>query len=408
MAGQCITPDQAVDIAVRDTNRLNGKIARTLAKRSVYLNVLEGGTISNDSDVVRSAVEERAVTASSLAAPVYTNDVSMCGYNPTPDQVGKTVYSYQLQTLRGKGPRICIKVARTAYKDSYIRATEALEQGIVRQKNADIRYQVLSQSGIKYVMNSQYGFSQNLTGDEYNINTSFAGWLPDSPISFPTVRKLMGLMVEDFGLEQFVSESGEMAKFIASDDAIEVLRSELDVKQDLNVLTQGSYRLGEESIKGFQFKGPYRGVAFGVDPQPLRSTGFNAQGQLVLVEPEIAVVVSQGVGARRNPAWVAAPYEVGFLFMKDSFEYLSPTSYTGEGTFKFSPQLFGGELQWHNIRDNDCNAWGDYGQHLYQIQRAIKPVRPHAVVPILYKRCPTALNMIPCSAFSGASGSSGL
>lgn len=407
MAGQCITPDQALDIAVRDANRLVGKIGRSLARRVPYLDVLGGGTIGSESDVVRSAVEERAVLANSLAAPSYVNDISMCGFNPTPDQVGKTVYQYQLQTLRGKGPRICVKVARTAYRDNYIRATEALEQGIIRQKNADIRYQIMFQSGIKFVSSSTHGFSQNLTGDEAQINTQFAQWLPDSGPSFAAIRRILVTQMEEFGLEKFSSEQGEMAKLIASDEALEVLRNQLDVKADLLALVQGKYNLGEKSIAGYSFQGPYRGVAFGIDPQPLRASGFDGNGNLVLVEPEIATVVSTGVGARRNPAWVSAPYELMFLFVKDSFEYLTPEAYSGEGTWKFSPQLYAGELMWKNITDNDCNAWGDFGQHLYQIQRAIRPVRPHAVCPILIKRCPNNLNITPCAIWTG-SGSTGL
>ena len=77
-------------------------------------------------------------------------------------------------------------------------------------------------------------------------------------------------------------------------------------------------------------------------------------------------------------------------------------NYVGEGTFKFSPQLAMGELEWTYFRDNDCNLYGDFGQHIYQISRAIQPIRPQNVLPVLYKRCP--FDGIPLLCSTSATG----
>ena len=95
-------------------------------------------------------------------------------------------------------------------------------------------------------------------------------------------------------------------------------------------------------------------------------------------------------------------YEVMFLIAADSFKRLTPEQYTGEATFKFAPQLYMGELVWRYIIDNDCNLFGDFGQHIYQIQRAYQPIRPHAVIPILFKRCDFDLGISRCA--SGVAG----
>jgi hypothetical protein len=71
----------------------------------------------------------------------------------------------------------------------------------------------------------------------------------------------------------------------------------------------------------------------------------------------------------------------------EGFARLTPEKYSGEGSFKFAPQLAMGELEWVAQRDNDCNLFLDYGQHIYQISRAYQPLRPHAVVPFSYRRC---------------------
>lgn len=399
MANTCIPLAAVQDFASKDVNRIIGQIGRVLARKSPYINSIDGGTLPNVSDVVRSVVEEMAVPAASLAAPTFVNDTALCGVGATPDQVGSTEYQFQLQTLRGAGPRVCVKQARTAFKGSYLQAQVSLEKTILQIINADIRYQYLIQSGIKYVVNSTQSFSQNLTGDMQQINTQFAAILPDAPMNFKTLYRIGTFMREEMLAEPFATREGEFFQVLASSDQIENFRNDADVKEDLIGLTTGSFKLGEESISGYQFMG-YRGFAFGIDQQPLRATGFDGSGNLVLVNPIVSTAVTNGFAQRRNPAWVSAPYEVMFVIAGDAFKRLVPEQYVGEGTFKFAPQLAMGELEWTYFRDNDCNLYGDYGQHIYQISRAIQPIRPQNVCAIVYKRCPFDGNPLPCSTSS--------
>lgn len=399
MPNDCIPLATIQNFASKDVNRIVGQIARVLARKSPYINSIDGGTLPNVSDVVRSVVEEMAVPAASLAAPTFVNDTTLCGVGATPDVVGSTEYQFQLQTLRGAGPRVCVKQARTAFRGSYLQAQISLEKTILQIINADIRYQYLIQSGVKYVVNTTASFGSNLRGDMQNINTQFAQTLPDGPLNFKTLYKLGTFLREEMLAEPFAAKEGEFFQVMLSADAIENLRNDADVKEDLLYLSAGSFKLGEESISGYQFQG-YRGFAFGIDQQPLRATGFDGSGNLVLVNPIVSTAVTNGFAQRRNPAWVSAPYEVGFIIAGDAFKRLVPESYTGEGTFKFAPQLAMGELEWTYFRDNDCNLYGDYGQHIYQISRAIQPIRPQNVLPVLYKRCPFDGIPLPCSTSS--------
>jgi hypothetical protein len=399
MANTCIPLAAVQDFASKDVNRIIGQIGRVLARKSPYINSIDGGTLPNVSDVVRSVVEEMAVPAASLAAPTFVNDTTLCGVGATPDQVGSTEYQFQLQTLRGAGPRVCVKQARTAFKGSYLQAQVSLEKTILQIINADIRYQYLIQSGVKYVVNSTQSFSQNLTGDMQQINTQFAPILPDAPMNFKTLYRIGTFLREEMLAEPFATREGEFFQVMASADQIENFRNDADVKEDLIGLTTGSFKLGEESIAGYQFMG-YRGFAFGIDQQPLRATGFDGSGNLVLVNPIVSTAVTNGFAQRRNPAWVSAPYEVMFVIAGDAFKRLVPEQYVGEGTFKFAPQLSMGELEWTYFRDNDCNLYGDYGQHIYQISRAIQPIRPQNVCAIVYKRCPFDGNPLACSTSS--------
>jgi hypothetical protein len=399
MPNDCIPLAAIQDFASKDVNRIIGQIGRVLARKSPYINSIDGGTLPNVSDVVRSVVEEMAVPAASLASPTFVNDTTLCGVGATPDQVGSTEYQFQLQTLRGAGPRVCVKQARTAFKGSYLQAQVSLEKTILQIINADIRFQYLIQSGVKYVVNSTQSFSANLTGDMQQINTQFAAILPDAPMNFKTLYRIGTFLREEMLAEPFATKDGEFFQVLASADQIENFRNDADVKEDLLYLTAGSFKMGEEAIAGYQFMG-YRGFAFGIDQQPLRATGFDGSGNLVLVNPIVSTAVTNGFAQRRNPAWVSAPYEVMFVIAGEAFKRLIPEQYVGEGTFKFAPQLAMGELEWTYFRDNDCNLYGDFGQHIYQISRAIQPIRPQNVCAIVYKRCPFDGNPLPCSTSS--------
>ena len=395
----CIPLATIQNFASKDVNRIIGQIAKVLARKSPYINSIDGGTIPNVSDVVRTVVEEMAVPAASLAAPTFVDDTTLCGVGATPDQVGSTEYQFSLQTLRGAGPRICVKQARTAFKGSYLQAQVSLEKTILQIINADIRYQYLIQSGIKYVVNSTQSFTSNLKGDMQQIGTQFAQILPDSALNFKTLYRIGTFLREEMLAEPFASKEGEFFQVMLSADAIENIRNDADVKEDLLYLTAGSFKLGEDSISGYQFMG-YRGFAFGIDQQPLRATGFGSDGNLILINPIISTAVTNGFAQRRNPTWVNATYEVGFVIAGDAFKRLVPEQYVGEGTFRFAPQLAMGELEWTYFRDNDCNLYGDFGQHIYQIQRAIQPIRPQNVCAVLYKRCPFDGAPLPCSTSS--------
>lgn len=395
VSSYCLDPSLVQDFANKDANRLVGRIAEVLARKSPYMDIMDGGTLSNASDVVRSVVQERASLGISLATPGFTPDVQMCNGPVGQDNVGSTEYAYQLETYRGQGPLVCVKTSRTAFKDSYRQAQISLEKGILEIMNSDNRFQIYKLSGLKVVCNSGLG-TNVLTGDMQALSTPFAPVLPDSPLPFSVLYQLGVFLKEDMLAEPFTQGSDEFFKFIGSANIIDHFRNELDIKQDLRSLTTGQYKLGEKSITGYSWSGPYRGIAFGIDPQPLRYNSLNGSGQPILIEPVISVPVSRGVAQRRNPAWVTAQNEIGFLVAPENFKRLTPEQYTGEGTFKFAPQLYMGELEWFYMKDT-CNKFGDFGQHIYQIQRAIQPIRPQNVISIAYKRCALSLGLTPCS-----------
>lgn len=378
------------DIASKDTNRIVGSIAKTLAVNSPFLNILEGGTFDAASDTVRSVTQEQSMPGDSLAEPTFSSDLAACNLDGSAEGVATLEFSYALESKRGRGPKVCVKQGRAAFKESYLRAEDSLAKGITQYVNADIRAQLLKRSGSKFVCASDSSFSELFTGGEGNISVAFAaGVTPDSTLNFKSLHYLARFMADGMQAEKFQSgKFGPHFKFIGSSDQVEAFRNEVGVENKLLALTQGSYKLGETAISGFSFEESpaYRGISFGVDQRPLRASAISGAGVPTLVNPVVGVATTKGTAARTNPAWLAAPFEIGFLIAPNAFKRLTPKAYTGEGSFKFSPQLHMGELEWHYQKDNDVNEWGDFGYHKYQITRAYQPIRPWFVIPIIYSR----------------------
>src|SRR6266576_3742499 len=145
----CLSPAIAQDIANKDTLRIVGQVAMTVAQRAVYADTIDGGTLENVSDVVRSITGEAAVPAASLTRPVFVPAANACGTGGGVDQTGTTEYQFQLMNLRGRGPKVCVKTTRTGFISSYSHALNSLKQMLVRITNADIRANYFDNSGVK-------------------------------------------------------------------------------------------------------------------------------------------------------------------------------------------------------------------------------------------------------------------
>jgi hypothetical protein len=264
--------------------------------------------------------------------------------------------------------------------------------------NADVRANFLDHGGTKMIMDSTATFAQAFSGDINFLPNAGQGWpnrTPDSGPSFRAIEYLMTYLRETLNVQPFEGENSEgIFKAVFGQDVIQGFRDELDIREDVRALTTGRYKMGEDTIKGYSFTGPYHGVAFGIDPYPLRASAV-VGGVPTLVEPLTATNVTVGVAGRPNSSWITAPYEIGFLFGQSSFKRLVP-EYQKVAGWNFSEQLVNGGLEFKILQDADCNLFGDFGQHIYEIERAYQPVVPHAVTAILYKRCSTSLNLTSC------------
>ncbi len=378
---------------------LRSEIIRYIALNDPYSNIYDGGTTqSNQGDTIRTLVTNRLVSNQSLTQPAFEAAIDVCGTIGPAAEFGQTEFITRLENMRGKGPTICVKQSRNSVIDSFTIAGQNLKDAIKSVMSADNRNQLLVKSGVKAVLKAgATNLGQLLTGGYNQVAVPFLGGVPTAPVSHKFLVTLSNYMRDNLSPEYFGDGAGQFFVFISSSDQTEVLRNEAGLKQELLAFVTGNDKGVGDALKKYAFIDyPYRGIKLAIDQQPLRFNTVTGAGFPVLIEPLVRTVTDFGVENATNPAWVNAEYEVGFLVSKGTFRRLVPERYVGEGEFKFEPQFVMGELEWTNIRDNSCNPFGDFGYHLYQIERAIQARRPHAVIPVLYKRCAQDLGLVVC------------
>lgn len=411
----CI-PSQAVsDLANEDVSRLVGEIGKFNLQSEPYTAVVPQGNLPNVSREVRFVVAERALPGSSLTIPVFVNSENACALPGTVTQVGSTEFTAHLGTLRDRGPKVCVKTTRTAWPGTYEMLANSLKMSIREVVAADIRATLLVNGGLKLIAKSGTAIDSLMTGDYNTVGANFLNaTLPTGPISFRGLEQLGTIMREDLLVDPYEGDGDEGALMaIFGMDSIQRFRDELDIREDTRALTTGRYAMGEETISGYRFKGPYHGIAFGIDRRPLRFTTFstvanggtdprtgvvNAGSAYAipnLIEPYIGTAVTKGVGARTRSTWRSATYEIGFLVGYRPFKRLTP-EYNRVPGWDFNLPIANDGLKFKVLDDADCNFWEDYGQHRYEIERAYQPVTPHAVAAIAFKRCPADTGIVDC------------
>jgi hypothetical protein len=186
---------------------------------------------------------------------------------------------------------------------------------------------------------------------------------------------------------------GANVKVIAGEEVLDKFRDQLGVKESYYYLAAGGFKYANEVIQSYDFEGPYQGVGFASDPQPLRLDNIPVDGVVTeadLIAPKIpANGDNGGTINKHNPAYSKAKYELMFLVIgPDSFERQIPSRMTKLGTkgISFPDAIAPGEIKFF-VPQGACDGLQRVGQHWYTIQRAIEPHKPHYIVSILFKRC---------------------
>lgn len=396
--GDCLTIPDANNFLAKDVNRISGRIARSLAINSPWMNVIDTSTFqSGVSDTQRSVRQEAIAPVLSQATPNWAS--FSCTKTPSNVVTGTTEFQYTPLSHLEFGPKICVTQAFSSFKNGIRMAEMSIIDHVQTLWNSWIRYQLYANSATKILVNHNLSLA-NMTSSGYQTNF-ITGYAPDSPITFSLLKGIAIYLREVLlaGDEfQWGSGMGKHFRFISDMATIDSLRTEADVRSDQRYMAAGAYQPARDALQKYMWEGPYQGISFGNDQSILRADGINeTTGVPHFVEPFAAQAASTGTKRVVNSAWQNAPYQVSFLVAYASFVREIPEEFLGEGMTRFDKQFWGGKVVWHNQRDNDCNVKGDTGFHYYDLAAAMRPERPEFVIPILHTRCREDFGLVPCT-----------
>lgn len=403
------TPIALSNFAARDVNRIVGDIKQSLAQRSVWTNLTKGGVFAKGmGDTIRNVVQLPAYTAVNYASPVLSDFTAICGTRGAQGKVSNIEYLTKLQSLRGRGPDICVNQGFGAFEGWLMQAVKSLKDDVMVIRDAIDRSAAWKVSATKFTCLSTATFANRITGGSAStVGVNPLATLPDSNISFAQIRSLATYAKEVLFAEAYtlkVAETGGYDQFsvwVGSQESIDNFRKETAVQNSLNALATGGFKIGEKALTSmnFQTAGAWQGVAMRPDQFPLRFNAYaDTIGTPTWIQPFVEVVDDVGTLKSHkevNPAWLGATYEVGFLMHNDTHERLVPEKYSGEGEAKFDPRLSTGELMWTYRPDNMTNEFGDYGYHRWELTQAYRAIRPQHLLAVVYKRC-LANDLIVC------------
>jgi len=394
----CIDIGDANDFLTKDQNRVSGRIARSLAINSPWVNVIETGTfMAGVSDTQRSVVQEAIAPALSQCAPVWGSFT--CNRPPQTVCYGSTEYQYSPEQYFEKSCPLCLQTSFSAFRNSIRMVEMSYTDHITTLWNSWIRAKLFTLSATKVVADSTATSFDQIVARGFATNFP-AGRNPNSPLTFRFLKFIANYLTHTLlAGSEFKWNNGALGGFrlITDQQTIDNFRNDDGIRLDLRAIAAGCCDKGMNMLGSYAWLGPWQGIEFGVDQSIIRVSGVRPDGSVCCVEPFLSEAATQGTKRVVNPAWLSAPYQISFLMAKGSFIREIPEEFLGEGLTKFERQNWGGKITWHNVLDNCDNITGNKGFHYWNLAAAIRPERPEFVIPILHTRCVDDMGLIACT-----------
>lgn len=394
----CIEIGEASDFLSKNENLISGRIARSLAINSPWINVIETGTFrAGVSDVQRSVIQEAIAPALSQCNPTWAT--FQCSLPPQTVCFGSTEYQYSPEQYFEKSCPLCLQTSFSAFRNSIRMVEMSYTDHIQTLWNSWIRAKMFNLSATKVVADSTAtSFSQIVSS---GLGTNFAaGRTPNSPLTFKFLKFISNYLTHNLlaGSEfKWGNGASGVFRFISDQQTIDNFRNEDALRLDLRAIAAGCCEKGDKMLSSYSWLGPWQGIEFGVDQSVIRVSGVRADGSVCCVEPFLSEAATKGTKRVVNPDWLSAAYQISFLIAKGSFVREIPEEFLGEGLTKFERQNWGGKITWHNVKDNCDNIQGNKGFHYWNLAAAFRPERPEFVIPILHLRCVDDMGLTSCT-----------
>lgn len=151
-------------------------------------------------------------------------------------------------------------------------------------------------------------------------------------------------------------------------------------------------------LQAYGVERSYAGWYHLIDDKAPRYNWVN--GRYVRVPFYVNVQATNGIKQNVNPDYLTATYELVIVFLPTVMTRLIPKQFaTGGSGADFHPWNFMGDVQWLNIRDNDCNVLGQTGYWGALLAAGYMPNQIENGISIMTKRCQGNQELIRCTSY---------
>jgi hypothetical protein len=368
-----ISPATLFDFGNRDVPRLETSITFKALRESPFLDILNGGEWPGP-----TIDDVEILSASPPFSPIEATE-----------SCGSTEYTTKLGTVRGRGLNLNMRPASLeAFQVDYHDVQGDLVDRIVDAVNTDARAELTMRSGLKAKLVNALDLEKGiLSGGFQCIDVPFRNSLePDMCLTLPCLALLSDWAEHEMLLEPFDTFSGPVVKLIASSEIGDQFLGKVTTPD----VVYNRHKIGDEEVEGFKWRKISSGIVYGEDKQPLRFNRLIGKGEHTwpdIIEPKMdGFQFVRGLPEQiDNPAYAVARFEIAYLAFSNSFMKMTPSRWS-MSELRPPKQYDHGELEFVLIRDHLENLYGDWGYHIFNLCRAYRPIRPHAVIPIAFAR----------------------
>lgn len=387
------------DLVVRETGRfLPGEIYRrnfgispwmTFTRRGVYPMGL--------SQIINNLTYER--TAPLVAEPTWSPVVVSDGQEggaclPPADKisVASTTRQFQLFRRAVEGPDFCAEEFRSVFElQQQLNAISGILAEYTRiEWEIRDRHEYLRSTKYKVVLGGTNPCNPIGTAaeDTSGPDNAFPAVQATNPLSIAQLNAYKMRLLRDGAAGSALVRSGgrPILTVITSDEMADALiRDNFTERQDIQFATMGDNKAAM-LLQGMGVQYEYRGFMFLIDLFPMRFTYAN--GTYTEVPAFTSAAATKGTKSEVNSAWMAAPYEVSFIWDPTTYTQLVPGPITNPApNFRFDPITYTGEWKVQNIIDRTCNPDGNILYHRGILAAARMPVYPERGVAFMHLRC---------------------
>jgi hypothetical protein len=383
--------DPISDYFVSDASRLVGevyKLMRVTGRMSAL--VMKGEAPEGMGFNFQTVLWDRSTAGSQAVwSPILGSGVSSlgndCDLNPLVCNPANTIYNYNMIQTRLKSNELCMSDVRAGYQfeEQVMAIRDNFKALIVDVWEDQDKLAFFQLPGHKIVVNSAM--------TDYYGQSDFGSALPTSRMTGGTLRYLYQLLVRDAAGEEPVAYRDAAPLFtmlLGPEAQQDIIQNDPSVRQDIRYAQMGE---GSDAwlLQTWNVDRDYAGFLLTVDVKMPRWTFNYATGQYVSVPYYISVPATNGSMLIPNPAYLNAPYEDAYIWMKQTYRRDMPKPFgSGGADARFNPVNMNGEVYWKNtLTFDNTNPLGLKGLWWSQLSAAYKPIKPSYAYVVRHLIC---------------------